>query len=264
MLREHADDDVNGIVLEANFYFLGRSSATAGRRSARSWCFAAGTAGSRTGGWTSTPWSTAAACSRRASGSTTTTSRDLNAWIKKMNWYATREMQDYFSAMQSDPTGGALSEKRQAATRKKKYGPVLPAADVPALLDALRVQLRLPAGLSGRPRGLHLPLDVPALVPHAGRCEDLRTDEVPEGPSPPPARSAKPTSMPQGARPGSGEEGLHGRRSARISPLSSHARENRRRHGTAQIHKRTSFGRKARLSSGSRRPPTEDGQIIVL
>ena len=122
LLREHADDDVNGIVLEANFYFLGRLIRHGGPKKRKIMVFRRGYGrleDRRMDEHTVVDGGRVLAPRERFDHYDF---KDLNAWIEKMNWYATREMQDYFSAMQSDPTGGALSEKRQAATRKKKYG----------------------------------------------------------------------------------------------------------------------------------------------
>ena len=45
--------------------------------------------------------------------------KDIDSWIQKMNWYATREMQDYFEAADSQE---GLGNKKISAVRKKKFG----------------------------------------------------------------------------------------------------------------------------------------------
>lgn len=122
LLREHADDDVNGIVLEANFYFLGRLIRHGGPKKRKIMVFRRGYGrleDRRMDEHTVVDGGRVLAPRERFDHYDF---KSLDDWIEKMNWYATREMQDYFSAMQSDPSGGALSEKRQAAVRKKKYG----------------------------------------------------------------------------------------------------------------------------------------------
>ena len=48
--------------------------------------------------------------------------KDLNTFIAKMNWYATREMQDYFEDKNALEHSEALSDKHLIALRKKKFG----------------------------------------------------------------------------------------------------------------------------------------------
>ena len=46
--------------------------------------------------------------------------KDLDNYVKKLNWYAEREMQDYFEVVNSSPNG--LSDGAINKTRKKKFG----------------------------------------------------------------------------------------------------------------------------------------------
>ena len=46
----------------------------------------------------------------------------MTHWINKMNWYATREMQDYYEFKQGKDAGFAESDAAISGTRKKKFG----------------------------------------------------------------------------------------------------------------------------------------------
>ena len=48
--------------------------------------------------------------------------KDLDTFIAKMNWYATREMQDYFEDRNAIQNSAKLSDKHLIALRKKKFG----------------------------------------------------------------------------------------------------------------------------------------------
>lgn len=48
--------------------------------------------------------------------------KDLNSWINKMNWYATREMLDYFDYMEGKQTELSEGDAAISGSRKKKFG----------------------------------------------------------------------------------------------------------------------------------------------
>lgn len=48
--------------------------------------------------------------------------KDLTHWINKMNWYATREMQDYYEFMDGKSAELTAEDQVISANRKKKYG----------------------------------------------------------------------------------------------------------------------------------------------
>lgn len=120
ILDEHAEDDVNGVLMESNFYFLGRLIRHGGPKKRKIMIFRRGFGRIE---------------DRRMDEHTVVDGgrvleltdrfdhydfKDLDSWIAKMNWYATREMQDYFESLNGE--GEAMSEKRLAALRKKKFG----------------------------------------------------------------------------------------------------------------------------------------------
>ena len=120
ILDEHAEDDVNGVLMESNFYFLGRLIRHGGPKKRKIMIFRRGFGRIE---------------DRRMDEHTVVDGgrvleltdrfdhydfKDLDSWIAKMNWYATREMQDYYESLNGE--GEAMSEKRLAALRKKKFG----------------------------------------------------------------------------------------------------------------------------------------------
>ncbi|MBQ3575367.1 MAG: glycosyltransferase family 2 protein [Clostridia bacterium] len=119
ILSENENTDLNGIMLESNFYFLGKLIRHGGPKKRKIMLFRTGKGRIE---------------DRRMDEHTTVDGgrilelkdrfdhydfKDIDSWIQKMNWYATREMQDYFEAAgQQD----GLASKKIAAVRKKKFG----------------------------------------------------------------------------------------------------------------------------------------------
>lgn len=48
--------------------------------------------------------------------------KDMTHWINKMNWYATREMQDYYEFVQGKESDFSENDAAISSTRKKKFG----------------------------------------------------------------------------------------------------------------------------------------------
>ena len=119
LLAKEEHGDVNGVLMESNFYFLGKLIKHGGPKKRKIMIFRRGFGRIE---------------DRRMDEHTVVDGRvvelserfdhydfkDLDSWISKMNWYATREMQDYFESLAG--AGEAMSEKRLAALRKKKFG----------------------------------------------------------------------------------------------------------------------------------------------
>ena len=120
LLAEHADDDVNGVLMESNFHFMGRLIRHGGPKKRKIMLYRAGCGRIE---------------DRRMDEHTVVDGgrvlevkerfdhydfKDLDSWIQKMNWYATREMQDYFDSLEG--RGEAMSERHLASTRRKKFG----------------------------------------------------------------------------------------------------------------------------------------------
>lgn len=119
LLAKEEEGDVNGVLMESNFYFLGKLIKHGGPKKRKIMIFRRGFGRIE---------------DRRMDEHTVVDGRvielkerfdhydfkDLDSWISKMNWYATREMQDYFESLED--AGEAMSEKRLASLRKKKFG----------------------------------------------------------------------------------------------------------------------------------------------
>lgn len=118
-MLEHDEDDVNGFVLEAWLYFMGKKIKHGGSRKKKIMVFRNGFGRIE---------------DRKMDEHTILDSgialpikekflhydfKDLSTYVKKLNWYATREMQDYFEDRfsSSDFEG---SEKEINLTRRKK------------------------------------------------------------------------------------------------------------------------------------------------
>lgn len=118
----HEDDDVNGITIEAWLYFMGKCLKHGGGRKRKLMIFKTGIGRIE---------------DRKMDEHTVLSEgtsvfvdekflhydfKDLNTYVKKLNWYATREMQDYFegnfehNSLQNN--NAKINKKRN---RKKKY-----------------------------------------------------------------------------------------------------------------------------------------------
>ena len=118
-IADPGNADVSGILMEANFYFLGKHIRHGGPKKRKIMLFRTGLGRIE---------------DRRMDEHTIVDGRvleiserfdhydfkNLDTWISKLNWYATREMQDYFDAMQGD--AAALGDSTISSTRRKKFG----------------------------------------------------------------------------------------------------------------------------------------------
>lgn len=118
----HENDDVNGIVMEAWLYFLGRKIKHGAHNKRKLMLFKTGFGRIE---------------DRRMDEHTVLTKgisikaknkfihydfKDMTHWINKMNWYATRETQDYFEYLEGKNAKIAESDKTITSNRKNKFG----------------------------------------------------------------------------------------------------------------------------------------------
>ena len=124
LMKEHADDDANGITMEAWLYFMGRKIKHGCHNKRKLMLFKTGIG----------------RCEDRNVDEHTILSegysisckerfihldfKDLNHWINKMNWYASKEMQDYFEYKEASKSSGMSdgNDKGISSQRKKKFG----------------------------------------------------------------------------------------------------------------------------------------------
>lgn len=121
LMKKHENDNVNGITMEAWFYFLGKCIKHGGSKKRKLMVFKTGIGRIE---------------DRRMDEHTILSSgrsvsarekflhydfRNIDYFISKMNWYATREMQDYFAYLNNE-SKEELNDKSISKTRKKKFG----------------------------------------------------------------------------------------------------------------------------------------------
>ncbi|WP_095174817.1 MULTISPECIES: glycosyltransferase family 2 protein [Blautia] len=121
--KKHANDNVNGVTMEAWLYFMGRKIKHGCHNKRKLMMFKTGI-----GRIEDRKMDEHTVLSEGVSISTKERFvhydfKNMTHWINKMNWYATREMQDYIEFAQGK--GANLSkgdDSTISGTRKKKYG----------------------------------------------------------------------------------------------------------------------------------------------
>lgn len=123
LANAHENDDVNGIVMESWLYFLGRKIKHGCHNKRKLMMFKTGI-----GRIEDRKMDEHTVLSRGTSVSAKNRFihydfKDMTHWINKMNWYATREMQDYYDFKNGkDYELGAAADAVVSNTRKKKFG----------------------------------------------------------------------------------------------------------------------------------------------
>ena len=121
IISEHKDDDMNGIVMEADFYFLGRCMKHGLRNKRKLMMFkrSCGKIEDRRRDAHSIISEGYTVCAKNKF--LHYDFKDLNSYIKRYNWYATREMQDYIDYKKGASTE-VINDPAIQKTRKKKFG----------------------------------------------------------------------------------------------------------------------------------------------
>lgn len=122
LATEHADDEVNGFVMEAWLYFLGRKIKRGCHNKRKLMMFKTGI-----GRIEDRKMDEHTILSHGNSIATKNRFihydfKDMTHWINKMNWYATREMQDYFDFKNGGSCDIDGNDTVTANVRKKKFG----------------------------------------------------------------------------------------------------------------------------------------------
>lgn len=122
LTEQHADDEVNGVTMEAWLYFLGKKIRYGCHNKRKLMLFKTGFGRSE---------------DRRIDEHTVLSSghsvyaknrfihydfKGMTNWIDKMNWYATRELEDYLEYTQGKVTELDNDDAAIAGNRKKKFG----------------------------------------------------------------------------------------------------------------------------------------------
>lgn len=121
-LAEHADDDVNGIMLSANLFFMGRKLAHGKQKKRKIMIFRTGFGRIEDRQMDEHTMVDGGRVIELAEKFDHYDFKDLTNWLSKMNWYATREMQDYFATMDALQANSAVAGRQIAGLRKKKFG----------------------------------------------------------------------------------------------------------------------------------------------
>ena len=120
LLREHAEDDCNGIVMESDFFFLGRQMKHGGSKKRKIMLFKTGKGRiedrKRDAHTILLEGHTVAIKERYLHYDF----KDLTSYISRYNWYAIRELQDYV-AFEQGASFDANTDPQLMQHRKKKF-----------------------------------------------------------------------------------------------------------------------------------------------
>lgn len=123
LIDAHETDDVNGVTMEASLYFMNRKIKHGGAQKRKLMMFKTGIGRIED---RKMDEHTILSC-----GISTTAKnkfihydfKDMTKWVNKMNWYATREMQDYFEFKAGKiPNVTGDNDREISRLRGKKYG----------------------------------------------------------------------------------------------------------------------------------------------
>ncbi len=121
LMIQHDSDDVNGVTMEAWLYFMGKKIKHGCRNKLKLMLFKTGIGRIEDRKMDEHTILSSGTSVHAKNRFLHYDFKDMTHWINKMNWYATREMQDYFEYINGKDAftteGKAISN-----TRKKKYG----------------------------------------------------------------------------------------------------------------------------------------------
>ena len=122
LMAAHESDDVNGIVMQADFYFLGRLMKHGSTKKRKIMVFKTGKGrieDRKRDAHTELLCGTTVEIKERFLHDDF---KDLNSYIARYNWYTIRELQDYLSFEQGSSATNVNTDKALLAQRKKKFG----------------------------------------------------------------------------------------------------------------------------------------------
>ncbi|MBO1700815.1 glycosyltransferase family 2 protein [Eubacterium callanderi] len=120
LMRQHADDDVNGVTMEAWLYFVGKKIKHGCHNKRKIMLFKTGIGrieDRKMDEHTILSKGRSISCKERFIHYDF---KDMTHWVNKMNWYATREMQDYIEYKNGLRTT-VSDDTKISATRWKKF-----------------------------------------------------------------------------------------------------------------------------------------------
>lgn len=122
LMEQHANDDVNGITMEAILYFMGKPMRHGGPQKRKLMLFKTGIGrveDRKMDEHTILSEGHAIACKEKFLHYDF---KDMTFWMNKLNWYATREMQDYFDYVNGKCASISAQDKEIESVRNKKFG----------------------------------------------------------------------------------------------------------------------------------------------
>lgn len=123
LMKKHKKDNVNGIVIESRLYFMNKRIKYGSRKKRKLMLFKTGTGrieNRKMDEHTILSEGKAIACKERFIHYDF---KNITHWINKMNWYATREMQDYYEFIKGkNPDITSDNDRSISLMRKKKFG----------------------------------------------------------------------------------------------------------------------------------------------
>ena len=121
LMRAHADDDVNGIAMRAWLYFLGRKLKHGGNMKHKLMVFKTGKGRLEDRRVDEHLLLSEGRSVEAKNRFLHYDFRDMTHFVAKMNWYASREAQDYFDAMK-DGGDVEISSREIRKLRRRKFG----------------------------------------------------------------------------------------------------------------------------------------------
>ena len=122
LMKQHENDDVNGFTMEALLFFMGKPIKHGGPQKRKLMLFKTGKArveDRKMDEHTILLEGRSVACKEKFLHYDF---KDMTFWMNKLNWYATREMQDYFEFKKGKSTEIAVHDKEIESIRNKKFG----------------------------------------------------------------------------------------------------------------------------------------------
>ena len=122
LMTTHDNDDVNGVTMEAYLYFMGKVMKHGGAQKRKIMLFKTGIGrieDRKMDEHTILSSGSAVSCKERFIHHDF---KNMTFWINKLNWYATREMQDYFDYLNGKDANIDAEDKEIGKVRNKKFG----------------------------------------------------------------------------------------------------------------------------------------------